>query len=285
MQAYLPDAVNVQFIDPPNETRTDWKERGANFCLYFLRAGGGKECTTPSQDAVKLVLVEKTDNIGLQALAGLMAYTLWLPLTLIGLALLYASESHSDAYARAHAVVLESMPAASHTGSNSSDQWVVVGADVNGRSMDFDTLSSDEPNASGALTVANPNAGSGGDVLVTIKNQLRTGGTSTVGIRMDEAQFKAASQIFQRSFEESASSPVIPRGIDHTSLVITNKRWDIVKAVFGNAHVGGVGFGLIGDYVGPTQITIHRIPNAQEPETDEERRLRDSTALTTVMRT
>lgn len=118
MQAGLPDKVNVQFIDPLNEKRTDWQERGANFCLYFLRAGGGKECQIPANGAKRLELAQKTDNLALQALAGLMAYTLWLPLTLIGLVLLYASDSYSAAYAKAQAVLQPAKGGAGTSGTS-----------------------------------------------------------------------------------------------------------------------------------------------------------------------
>lgn len=108
MQAEFPKAVLVQFTDLPNENRTDWKERGANFCLFFMRSALGYECRTPEKTDKDLQLVAKTNNVALQWLAGLMAIVT-LPLTLLGLIFWYASNSHSDASEKAKAIVFKTL--------------------------------------------------------------------------------------------------------------------------------------------------------------------------------
>lgn len=89
-------------FDTSRNRVVDWQERGSNAGLYFLRTAFGFDCRILDND---VLLVQKTYSIALRALAGLVAFTLWLPFTLVGLLLHYCSQSHANAYAVAQKIL------------------------------------------------------------------------------------------------------------------------------------------------------------------------------------
>lgn len=91
MQTNLPHRLLTQFADP-----TDWQERASNKCLYFLRVAVGSTYVVQTKESTKAT--EKTYTAAFRAFAGLVAFVLWLPMTLIGIALCLSSQTHSEAY-------------------------------------------------------------------------------------------------------------------------------------------------------------------------------------------
>lgn len=85
----LPHPLLVEF---DSNRVADWQERGSDVCLYFVRAAFGSMCDE------RMRLSEYTNSVALKALAGLMAFTLWLPITFIGILLHYCSKTHEVAY-------------------------------------------------------------------------------------------------------------------------------------------------------------------------------------------
>lgn len=95
MQPELPSRVLLQFS--AERRNPDCAEVGSNFCLYFLRAAFGKDC--------QRTLTHKTHSIALRVLAGFMAFTLWLPLTLVGILLCISSHTHTGTYQVAQTIL------------------------------------------------------------------------------------------------------------------------------------------------------------------------------------
>lgn len=98
MRPELPQTLLVEFARTSDGPPADWKEIGSDFCLYFVRAAFGNRCVLPKTNEGKCQLIEHTHSVALRALAGLMAFTLWLPITFIGVILHYCSKSHDIAY-------------------------------------------------------------------------------------------------------------------------------------------------------------------------------------------
>lgn len=102
MRTDLQTSLWVQFEEAtPLPANTDWQERGSNFCLYFLRAAFGDDCKLDTLNAnpeQHCVLTKKTQSLALRILAGIMAFTLWLPLTAIGWVMYQYSSTHDRHY-------------------------------------------------------------------------------------------------------------------------------------------------------------------------------------------
>lgn len=73
--------------------QADCQETTSNFCLYFLRTAFGTDCKLTYEPTPNVVLIQKTHSTALKALAGLIAFTLWLPLTIVGFILHFYSET------------------------------------------------------------------------------------------------------------------------------------------------------------------------------------------------
>lgn len=114
MQTSLPPPLLLQFQLTPTTTHNpDWKERAANFCLYYLRESLGSECRLPTSADGSIELIHKTNSVGLKALLGLIAFTIWLPFTIIGIVLNRCSRTHYEGYRQAfNTVVKRSLPPA-----------------------------------------------------------------------------------------------------------------------------------------------------------------------------
>lgn len=96
MSADFQSRLLVQFCDPTDAYRPDCSEKISNACLHFLRTALGGNCP-PS----RAQLILKTDSVALQAFALLLACTLWLPLTILGVVLCLNSQTHAQTYATA----------------------------------------------------------------------------------------------------------------------------------------------------------------------------------------
>lgn len=97
MQPELSRPLLIEF-DKASHPLADWQETGSDFCLYYLREAFGSICVLPQAGEEKSRVVEYTDSVAFRALAGLVAFTLWLPITFIGIILNYCSKSHETAY-------------------------------------------------------------------------------------------------------------------------------------------------------------------------------------------
>lgn len=97
MKPELSSSLLVQF-DRANSGHADLSEVASDVCLYFVRVALGKVCILPRKRDDRFQVVEHTNSVALKALAGLMAFTLWLPITFIGIILHYTSQSHEGAY-------------------------------------------------------------------------------------------------------------------------------------------------------------------------------------------
>lgn len=98
MQTDFPSQLLIQFNDANPQRIPDWKENASNFCLYFLRSAFGSDCQLPENHSVRIQLAQKTESCALRAFSCFVAFTLWLPLTLLGIVFCLNSYSHDDAY-------------------------------------------------------------------------------------------------------------------------------------------------------------------------------------------
>lgn len=86
------------------EFKPDWEETISNICLYFLRTAHN------NYKVIKVATgesVEKTNRLAICLFAGFLAFTIFIPFTLAGLALLNDSKSHSKSYQQMKAKILE----------------------------------------------------------------------------------------------------------------------------------------------------------------------------------
>lgn len=93
MQVSIPNRMLVKCEENSPPT-ADWAERTSNTCLFFLRTALGYTFH-PFYTGGS---ISKTNSVAMRALAGLMAFTLWLPITLIGLVVCACSRSHALLY-------------------------------------------------------------------------------------------------------------------------------------------------------------------------------------------
>lgn len=100
MQASIPNRMLVSFDGSVGDTPgADYEEIVSNSCLFFLRTALGSSYRTISSNGTTTVQIHKAHSAALRALAGLMAFTLWLPITLIGIAVWACSRTHSLQFA------------------------------------------------------------------------------------------------------------------------------------------------------------------------------------------
>lgn len=101
MQSEFPQPLLVEF-NRSSAFPVDWQESSSNLCLYFLRAALGTDCGCTLTPTANVTLIQKTYSSALRALAGLIAFTLWLPFTIVGIILNHFSQSHANACKAAH---------------------------------------------------------------------------------------------------------------------------------------------------------------------------------------
>lgn len=97
MQSDLPQRLLLQFNNFNATYSPDWKEQASNLCLYFLRNAMGSDCQRTDNDSARIQLAQKTASAACRAFNCFVAFTLWLPLTLLGVVLCLCSKSHADA--------------------------------------------------------------------------------------------------------------------------------------------------------------------------------------------
>lgn len=252
----------VQF-DSSATHQPDCSEQVGDFCLYFLRTAVGVHCQFTAEKIPKIMT--NTHSTAMRIFALFMTFTLWLPFTFLGALLLKYSNTRTDAIIAMNKPFGSAKTAVAPSSATPAPEPAVTPV----TSIDFDPPEAEiTTDSSKWLTVPRSDAISGGkEVLVTIQNQLRSGGVSTVAIKMDETQFNAAAKMFQSSLRDAGTALTtgVPRGLNHLSIVISNKRWDIVQALFGNAPLSSC-VGVVGDYIGPMKITLHRLPRPSEQD-------------------
>lgn len=101
MSVNLPSQMLIKFDNSTPQHSPDWMESVSNPCLFFLRTGLGTTCHFPSNPEDRIKLIEKTDLVALKLFALFVAFTLWLPITFIGIVLCLASSSHAQATEKA----------------------------------------------------------------------------------------------------------------------------------------------------------------------------------------
>lgn len=92
MEPTLPCRILVRFEDTETTIGADCLENLSNSCLYLLRTAFGvtvDPCTP---------LIQKTDSLVARIFAGLLALTLFLPLSFIGAVLCKSSNCHLEKY-------------------------------------------------------------------------------------------------------------------------------------------------------------------------------------------
>lgn len=107
MQPHLQTPLLVELDKPTIAYTPDWQEKGSDFCLYFLRTALGSTCRL--NDKADQAIIERTNSEALKAFAGFVAFTLWLPITFVGIILWACSTSHGQAY-EAALNVLQAQP-------------------------------------------------------------------------------------------------------------------------------------------------------------------------------
>lgn len=121
MNPELPSRYLVQFDHSNTTSRSaDCGECSSNFFLYFLRSSLGSECQLPVNANERIELAKKVNSVLLRILAFFMTFTLWLPLTLVGLFICRCSGSHKLAYSLArNAITAPTSPRATRPRSAS----------------------------------------------------------------------------------------------------------------------------------------------------------------------
>lgn len=98
----LVDFVNTPAVFVPGTVRTkDWGQAISDFCLRPLRTALDKEYRLHPIRTDRVEFVDKTNSKALKVLAGFVAFTLWLPLTLIGIVVCLNSKMQEGDYALA----------------------------------------------------------------------------------------------------------------------------------------------------------------------------------------
>lgn len=92
----LPSPLLIQFNAPSQKRCADWAEIGSNPCLFFMRAALGADCFLTTKEP-RMMLEMKISSAALRAFAGFIAFTLWLPFTIIGIVMCRFSQSHAQA--------------------------------------------------------------------------------------------------------------------------------------------------------------------------------------------
>lgn len=113
MQSALLQPLLVEFIGP-NIQSADWQETVSNSCLFFLRTAYGTSCKLPTDPSANISIIEKTNAAALKAFAGLIAFTLWLPFTIVGIILWHCSQSHNIACIFAQKCIKEPTQSTKH---------------------------------------------------------------------------------------------------------------------------------------------------------------------------
>lgn len=96
MQSSLPPQILLRFPESSWHHAPDCKEQSSNFCLYPLRTAFGASCF--HFVSLHEVYFLKITSVASRAFHGFVAFTLWLPLTLLGIVLCLCSKSHSAVY-------------------------------------------------------------------------------------------------------------------------------------------------------------------------------------------
>lgn len=96
----LPPHFLIEFDRTGFQPPADWLETSSNRCLFFLRTALGStyKLTNQPSDRIKIELIEKTYTEAFRIFAGFVAFTLWLPITFVGIVMWACSETHGDAY-------------------------------------------------------------------------------------------------------------------------------------------------------------------------------------------
>lgn len=82
------------------EQPLDLLEKSSDFCLHFLRTAIGTHynVSIQSDNSEQFTISDRVTSCVLRIFAGLLALTLWLPITLVGIGLCYLSKSHHSRY-------------------------------------------------------------------------------------------------------------------------------------------------------------------------------------------
>src|SRR5258708_3905984 len=81
------------------EHQPDCLEIVSNACLYPIRAAMGMDCRLIAYVTTdRIALDKKIHSTALRALAGLIALTIWLPFTILGIIFWNCSKTHSETY-------------------------------------------------------------------------------------------------------------------------------------------------------------------------------------------
>lgn len=96
----LPPHFLTEFDRTAFQSPADCLETSSNLCLYFLRTAIGStyQLTNQPNDRISIQLVAKTQSEAFRVFAGFVAFTLWLPITFVGIVLWAYSESHAAVY-------------------------------------------------------------------------------------------------------------------------------------------------------------------------------------------
>lgn len=98
----MPNRMLVECELAENAPAADWPEKASNICLSFLRTALGSTYRLEQIEGTLTPVITRTHSAAFRALAGLMAFTLWLPLTLIGMVVWACSRSHAQAFIPIH---------------------------------------------------------------------------------------------------------------------------------------------------------------------------------------
>lgn len=97
MNTYMTHRLLMHFESATASHQPDWLEAGSNVCLYFLRTALGSYGCLPKLNQ-KEAVEERTYSQAVRVFAGFIAFTLWLPITFVGIVLWACSSSHAKAY-------------------------------------------------------------------------------------------------------------------------------------------------------------------------------------------
>lgn len=262
MQTHLPCRTLVTFDHTGFNTHPDCTEISSNLGLYLLRSACGvtlHKSTNPNLT----VIIQSTDSVALRIFAGLLALTLFLPFTLIGLALECLSKSHSETYRMVQNLQLppkptQTAPVPSPTASpadkpseqkepTTTEQRSELITNPPSSSAPTEPAPTEPPSTNEVLTVAatpstaltSPAPVSSVDPATAIVADATTPAspiltTATTVAETAAAQFKGsvpANRDQPSAVTETSppSSPTSPPKLDHIDTLLTNGDMDAVE--------------------------------------------------------